>query len=298
VADALRYFSTYPPVATLPPDPRLMGRAPKLRETLAKVTDRIIPGPDGSLPLRVYTPNGASPFPVVVHLHGGGWVGGGLRNEDDLCRSLAARSGALVVSLGYRLAPTHPYPAALEDSVAALHWLAEHAAELKGDPSRLAVSGRSSGGTLAAATALLLRDRSGPVLAAQLLLLPATNHYFETDSYHRNADGYGLTRAGMMRFWDQYLARAEDGEEPYASPLRAPDLFGLPQAFIITAEWDPLRDDGEAYGARLHEAGVPVQVTRYLDATHGFLAFAATVPSADRALQQVADFLREALIRI
>jgi acetyl esterase len=297
VVDALRYYFTHPPSVDLPPDPRLTARASPLREVVADVTNRSIPGPDGPLPLRVYSPSGCGPFPVVVHLHGGGWVGGGLRNEDDLCRSLAARSGAMVASLGYRLAPAHPYPAALGDTVAALHWLAAHAGDVGGDASRLAVSGRSSGGTLAAAAALMIRDQDGPSLRAQLLLLPATNYNFETASYHQNAEGYGLTRAGMMRFWNQYLARPAAGEESYASPLRAPDLSGLPPAFIVTAQWDPLRDDGEAYAARLHRVGVPVQVTRYLDATHGFLAFAATVPSADHALQQAADFLRQTLAR-
>jgi len=130
---------------------------------------------------------------------------------------------------------------------------------------------------------------------AQLLLLPATNRNFDTVSYHQNADGYGLTRAAMMRFWDSYLTRPEDGEEPYASPLRAPDLTGLPPTLIVTAQWDPLRDDGEAYAARLYQAGVPVRVARYLDTTHDFVKSAATVPSADRALRQAAGFLRKAL---
>jgi acetyl esterase len=161
----------------------------------------------------------------------------------------------------------------------------------------LAVSGRSSGGTLAAAAALILRDQGGPPLAAQVLLVSPTNHHFDTASYHQNAAGYGLTRDAMVSFWDRYLARPEDGEEPHASPLRAPDVAGLPSTLVVTAQWDPLRDDGEAYAARLHWADVPVQATRYRDATHGFLAFAATVPSADRALHQAADFLREALTR-
>lgn len=295
--NALPYFSTHPATVALPPDPRLTAPPTKIGERVGEVTDRTIPGPGGPLPLRLYVPDGQGPFPVLLHLHGGGWVGGGLDNEDDLCRSLASRSGALVVSLGFRLAPAHPYPAAVEDCLAALDWLAAHAAEIGGDPARLAVSGRSSGGTLAAAVALATRDRGGPALAAQLLLLPATNHNCDTVSYHQNADGYGLTRAAMMTFWDRYLARPEDGEEPYASPLRAPDLAGLPPALIITAQWDPLRDDGEAYAARLYQAGVPVRVTRYLEATHGFLGFAATVPSADRALQQAAHFLRATLTR-
>ena len=259
------------------------------------MTERTIPGPEGSLSLRLYLPQEAGPFPVVLHLHGGGWVAGGLNNEDDLCRTLAARSGALVVSLAFRLAPAHPYPAPLDNCVAALEWLAEHAAEVGGDPTRLAVSGRSSGGNLAAAAALATRDRGGPSLAAQLLLLPTTNYNFDTVSYHQNAEGYGLTRAAMMGFWERYLIRPEDGQEPYASPLRAPDLFGLPPSLVVTAQWDPLRDDGEAYAARLHRAGVPVQVTHYLDATHGFLGFAATVPSADRALHQAAVYVRKAL---
>jgi acetyl esterase len=195
------------------------------------------------------------------------------------------------------LAPAHPYPAAVNDCLAALDWLAKHAAEVGGDPARLAVSGRSSGGTLAAVTALATRDRGGPALTAQLLLLPATNRNFDTVSYHQNATGYGLTRAAMMSFWDRYLERPEDGDEPYASPLRAPNLSGLPPALVVTAQWDPLRDDGEAYAARLHRAGVPVHATRYLDAVHDFVKFAVTVSSADRALQQATEFLRQALSR-
>ena len=292
--EARGYFSTHPAAQTLPPDPRFAARPPKLREPVAGVVDRTVPGPGGELLLRIYTPHGRGPFPVVLHFHGGGWVGGGLDNEDDLCRSLAHRSGALVASVAFRLAPSHPYPAAVDDGFAALQWLAEHAAEVGGDSARLAVSGRSSGGNLAAATALVARDRGSPPLAAEVLLVPATNHNFDTASYHQNADGYGLTRDAMIAFWDRYLARPEDGEEPYASPLRAPDLAGLPPALVVTAQWDPLRDDGEAYAARLQRAGVPVQATRYLDATHGFLGFAATVSSADYALWQTADFLRAA----
>lgn len=291
----LPYFSTHPATADLPPDPRLAARPQKLRERVRHVTERTVPGAGGLLPLRLYLPDGPGPSPVVLHLHGGGWVGGGLDAEDDLCRSLARRSGAVIASLGFRLAPQHPYPAAVEDGVAALGWLAAHVAEVGGDPSRLAVSGRSSGGTLAAATALMLRDQGGPTLAAQVLLVSPTNHNFDTASYHQNAAGYGLTRDAMVSFWSRYLARLEDGEAPYASPLRAPDVAGLPPTLVVTAQWDPLRDDGEAYAARLHRAGVPIQATRYRDATHGFLGFAATVPSADRALQQAADFLREAL---
>ena len=218
----------------------------------------------------------------------------------------AHRAGALVASVEFRLAPAHPFPAALEDCVAALRWLAEHGSEVGGDPERLALCGRISGGNLAAATALAARDRGGSPLAAQALLLPATNHTFDTASYHQLAVGDGLiredgtqrlTRAAMIVFWDRYLANPEDGADPYASPLRAPDLTGIAPALIVTAQRDPLRDDGEAYAARLRSARVPVQAIRYLDATHGFLAFAATVSSADHALSHIAGVLRTVLAR-
>src|SRR5579871_1847749 len=196
---------------------------------VARVEDRHIPGPAGDVAVRVYTPaGGAAPRPALVYYHGGGWVIGGIASHDGVCRALANAVPALVVSVDYRLAPEHPFPAAAEDAHAAARWVAEHAAEIGADPRRVAVGGDSSGGNLAAATALMARDRGGPGLAFQLLVYPVTDTAMDTASYRENADGYFLTRADMIWFFDHYLPRAADRTHPYAAPLRASDLRGLP----------------------------------------------------------------------
>jgi acetyl esterase len=198
--------------------------------------------------------------------------------------------------VGYRRAPEHKFPAALEDFAAALRWLAAHAGELNGDGTRLAVAGDSAGGNLAAAVCLLARDRGGPPIASQVLIYPVTNHGFDTASYHQYATGYGLTRDVMIWFWDQYLSGPADGGSAFASPLRATDLSALPPALVITAAYDVLRDDGEAYAARLAQAGVPVHCTRYLRMNHGFITLAAVLADAGRALDEVAEALRAAFV--
>lgn len=269
------------------------GATPKLGEKVAKVEDRKA----GSLPLRVYTPEGPGPFPVLLYFHGGGWVVGSLDSHDDLCRSLCRRAGVLVVSVDYRLAPEERFPAGLQDASNALRWLAANAASLNGDPARLAVGGDSAGGNLATALALRTRDRGGPTIKHQLLLYPVAVRDFETPSYRRFAAGYGLTRANMMWFWEQYLATPEDALDPYAAPLQAPDLAGLPPAFVVTAEFDVLRDEGEAYAAKLAAAGVDVRCVRYLGMNHGFARMGAVFPPAAKALDDMAAALRAGLAR-
>lgn len=262
--------------------------APRLNEKIAKVEDRKA----GAVPLRVYTPEGSGPFPVLLYLHGGGWVVGSLDSHDDLCRSLCKRAGALVASVDYRLAPEERFPSGLQDASNALRWLAANAASLKGDPARLAVGGDSAGANLAAALALRTRDRGGPAIRYQLLIYPVAVRDFETPSYRRFATGYGLTRANMMWFWDQYLATPEDALDPYAAPLQAEDLSGLPPAFVASAEFDVLRDEGEAYAAKLAAAGVDVRCVRYLGMNHGFARMAAAFPAASKALDDMAAALR------
>ena len=262
-------------------------------ESIARVENRTVPGSAGEIPVRIYTPVGTAPFPVLVYFHGGGWVIGNLDTHDGICRSLANRVGCLVVSVDYRLAPEHPFPAAPEDCYAATRWLAEHAGSLGGDKGRIAVGGDSAGGNLAAVVALMARDRGGPKLAFQLLVYPATDTDFETRSYRENSEGYFLTRADMVWFWNHYAPRDEDRRNPYAAPLRAASLRGLPPALVITAEFDPLCDDGNAYAARLREDGVPVRLSQQDGLIHGFFQMGAVIDrgraSVDEASRAVKD---------
>jgi acetyl esterase len=261
---------------------------------VAGVEDQMVPGPAGELPLRVYTPEGEPPFPVVVWFHGGGWVVGTLDTYDPLCRALAAAVPAVVVSAGYRLAPEHRWPAAVEDAYAATLWASRNAARLGGAQHRLAVAGDSAGGNLAAVVALGARDRGGPAIAFQLLVYPVLDATAETASWHEFAAGFHLTAAGMRWYWAHYLGPA-DGAAPDASPARAAFLGGLPPALVIGAEHDILRDEGEAYAARLAEAGVAATASRHPGVVHGFLRWRAVTPAADTALQEAAAALRSAL---
>jgi acetyl esterase len=264
-------------------------------EAVAKVENRKIPGPAGQIPIRVYTPELAGPLPGLVFFHGGGFVLCSLDTHDGLCRSVANAAGCVVVSVDYRLAPEHPYPAAPEDCYAATQWVAKNGSELGIDVTRLAIGGDSAGGNLTAVTALLARDRGGPALRFQLMIYPVTNCAFDTASYRDNAEGYFLT-TGMMRwFWDQYVADSKQGAEAYASPLRAVNLAHLPPGLCITAEYDPLRDEGEAYAARLREAGVDVRTSRYDGMFHGFLSMTAQLDKARAAVAEAGAALRAAL---
>ncbi|HEX7901523.1 MAG TPA: alpha/beta hydrolase [Planctomycetota bacterium] len=251
----------------------------------------------GGVPVRVYDPEGSGPVPILLYFHGGGWVVGNLESHDDLCRSLCRRAGVLVVAVDYRLAPEARYPAGLQDAATVLRWLATNAASIGGDPKRIAVGGDSAGGNLAAALALRTRDRGGPAIAFQLLIYPVTVRDFDTPSYRRYAAGYGLTRDNMRWFWDQYLEKPADADDPYAAPLHAADLSGLPPAFVATAEFDVLRDEGEAYAAKLAEAGGRVKCARYLGMNHGFARMGALFPRAAQALDEMAAALKAGLSR-
>jgi acetyl esterase len=261
---------------------------------VAAVADRRVPGPAGELPVRVYTPEGSPPFPIVVFFHGGGWVVGTLDTYDPLCRALAAATPAVVVSVDYRLAPEHRWPAAVEDAYAATEWASRNAAALGGVQHRLAVAGDSAGGNLAAVVALGARDRGGPAIAFQLLVYPVLDVAGGTASWQEYADGYHLTADGMRWYWDHYLGGA-DGAAPDASPLRAAFVGGLPPALVIGAEYDILRDEGEAYAARLAEAGVDATASRHAGVVHGFVRWRAVTGAAEDALQEAAAALRSAL---
>ncbi|WP_028933770.1 alpha/beta hydrolase [Pseudonocardia spinosispora] len=257
---------------------------------LASVVDRTIPGPAGDVPVRIYTPEGDGPLPVIVYFHGGGWVIGDIEVSDKPCRQLAAAAGAVIVSVEYRLAPEHRYPAAFEDCYAATAWVAGHADELGVDASKLAVSGDSAGGNLAAVVALAAHNQGGPAISAQVLLYPVTNPDFNTESYLSNADGYLLTRGSMQWFWAHYLG--DQDADQYAAPLRAESLEGLPPTYLATAEFDPLRDEGESYGKRLADSGVSVTSARFDGMVHGFFWTLAATPSASHVVDDIVAFLR------
>ena len=266
-------------------------------QSVAKIVNRQAPGPAGDVPVRLYTPAGQAPFPALVYYHGGGWVLGGLDTHDGVCRQMASSAGCLVVSVDYRLAPEHKFPAAAEDAYAALQWVATNADGLGVDPARIAIGGDSAGGNLAAVVALMARDRGTPAVAFQLLVYPVTDSACDTASYRDNADGYFLTKDAMLWFWNHYTRDAADRRNPYAAPLKAQDLRGLPPALVMTAEFDPLRDEGEAYAARLREAGVPVQLTRYHGMIHGFFGMSALLDQAKEAIQEATTALRTAFKR-
>ncbi|MFJ5880230.1 alpha/beta hydrolase [Kitasatospora cineracea] len=278
-------------------------------EPVGSVEEFTVPGPDGLLPLRVYRPaataetdatadaetEAAAPLPVLLYLFGGGWTLGSLDTGDAICRRLTNAVGCVTVAAGYRLAPEHPFPAAVHDVAAAAEWVAGHAAELGADPARLAVGGDSAGGNLAAALTLLARERGGPAIRHQLLVYPNTDHAADTPSVREHDDPLLFNRHSVAWYWDHYLANPADAANPLASPLRAPSLAGLPPATVLTAEYDPLRDEGEQYAEALRAAGVPVELRRYDGMPHGFFAMSGVLDGGRDAQRYAADRLREAL---
>jgi acetyl esterase len=280
--DEARAVSTVA-AALLPPPP-----------PVADTTDTTIPGPAGEIPVRIYTPQGRGPFGVFVYFHGGGWTIGDIPSHDGIAAAIANAAYCQVVSVGYRLAPEHKYPAAPDDCFAATRWVFEQAATFGGDPRRIAVGGDSAGGNLAAVVCLMARDRRAfrPVL--QVLIYPAVDHDFNRPSMRENSEGYLLSRNDMVWFWHHYLARPDDASQAYAVPMRAEDLQGLPPARILVAEYDPLRDEGVAYAHRLREAGVPVALTCYEGMIHAFLAQTAIFDKARKAIEEIGAALREA----
>ena len=265
---------------------------------IGMVRDLTADGPLGPIPLRVYRPAGvpaSTPLAVLVFFHGGGWVIGDLETHDVLCRQLTAGSGVSVVSVDYRLAPEHKFPAAVDDAWAATRWVVAHAGELAVDARRLAVGGDSAGGNLAAVVALLARDKGAPAIAVQVLIYPVTDLVGETRSYRDFAEGYLLTREGMRWFIAHYLTAEAEAADWRASPLRAQSLAGLPPALIVTAGFDPLRDEGEAYAERLRDAGVRVDSVCYGGMIHGFVPMGRLLDTAGRAISLIAGSLSQAL---
>ena len=267
---------------------KLLGGQP---DELGRVENLFAPGPAGDIPLRLYANDHDGLRPALVYFHGGGFVFGNLDTHDAVCRALAKESGAVVIAVDYRLAPEHKFPAAVDDSFAATVWIAANAERLGIDAKRIAVGGDSAGGNLATVVAMRCRDAGGPKLAAQVLIYPVADvSTFETESHRELGEGYFLTRAAMEWFTGHYLASAEHKRHPEASPLLAPNLSGLPPALVITAEFDPLRDEGEAYAKRLQQAGVPVTVTRYPGMIHGFVSMLGVLSGGRQAIREAAQF--------
>jgi acetyl esterase len=268
--------------------------APRLNPPVHAVRDLKLQGAGGDLTVRLYTPSAAPNLPLIVYFHGGGFTICTLEMYDDLCRTLANVSGCAVASVDYRLAPETPFPGAAEDCYLALRSLATQAQALGLDPTRVAVAGDSAGANLATVTALLAREREGPALRYQALIYPCVDPACASASQREFASGYMLTRESMLWYWAQYLQSPTDAANPLAAPARA-DLRGLPAATLITAEFDPLRDEGEDYANRLQAAGVPVLGRRYLGMIHGFVSMPYLTGMANRALADVAADIRAAL---
>jgi acetyl esterase len=256
------------------------------------VRDQLVPGPHGEFLVRVFTPEGTGPFPVYVTFHGGGWCMGNIAMTENECRDVVRDVGCVVVAVDYHLAPEHKFPIPVEDCYSATTWVVDHATDFGFDPERVAVGGSSSGGNLAAAVAIMAGDRGGPKLLFQVLDVPAVDSRMKTLSMEENAEGYLLTKESMQQFWSLYLRGPDDATNPYASPASAEDLSGLPPALILTAEYDPLRDEGEEYGRRLQAAAVPTTISRYDGMIHGFTFFTKILPPAKEARREMIAALR------
>ena len=262
-------------------------------EAVAGVENFSIPGPESAIPIRIYVPDGSPPYPVLVYFHGGGWTAGSLDTHDSVCAALTNRAGCLTVSVDYRLAPEHPFPAAVEDSYAAVEWLAAHGERINADTGRIAVAGDSAGGNLTAAVTIMARDHDGPRFVHQGLLYPAvaspTVHEFE--SYEENAEGYLLEMASVRWYYDQYFQSPVHARNEYAAPLLADDLSGLPPATVITAGFDPLRDEGIEYAVRLEADGVDVEHRHYERMIHAFVSLPEAISQSQAAIDALGSQL-------
>ncbi len=288
-----------PPLETVSPEEMrqvcvdLVNQFGGIPELVADIRDLQIDGPAGAIPIRVFTPEGSGPFPVLIYFHGGGWVMGDPSTHENITQPLTNRTGCVTVSVDYRLAPEHIFPAAVEDAYATTRWVVENSDSINGDGNRIAVGGDSAGGNLAAAVCLKARNERGPSLAYQLLLYPALDlSSFGTDSYRECGEGYGLPLEMMEWCRGHYLPAEPDRLNPYASPLVAEDLTNLPPALILTAEFDPLRDEGAEYANRLKDAGIAVKYSCYDGMVHGFLSVGGAITRAKDAIDEAASELR------
>ncbi len=285
-----------PDPATVTPDElraAMVMPPPEHPTPVARIEAREIPGADGPIAARIFYPD-SDDAPLLLYFHGGGWVVGDVSSHDEVCRQLCAGAGCVVISVNYRLAPETPFPGGLEDCYAATRWAADQADALGGDAKRLVVAGDSAGGNLAAAVCLLARDRGGPDIYHQLLIYPVTDRDFDRPSYRENADGYLLTRGMMQWFWQQYLSDPDQADNPLAVPLHG-DLSGLPAATVITAGFDPLRDEGQAFAAKLIAAGVEVEHREFKGMIHGFVSMDAGLTQTAVAIDYLCQRLKDAL---
>jgi acetyl esterase len=262
------------------------------RQAVETIDEIEIPGPGGALPARIYRPATPGSLPIVMYFHGGGWTTGNLEIGDATCRALATGADVVVVNVGYRLAPEAPFPAACDDAHAATRWAQTHADQIGGDGTHVAVAGESAGGNLAAVTSMRFRDEKLPPLRFQLLIYPALDSSMSSQSYHACGTGHFLTRELMAASWAEYTEGRLD--DPYVSPMHAGDLAGLPPALVISAEFDPLRDEGAAYAQRLCDAGVRATATCSQGMIHGFVGMAALFDEANLAVEECVVALRQA----
>lgn len=268
-----------------------------VRPEIWETKDQLIPGPNGDIPIRIYTPKEQDElYSSIVAYHGGGWAIGNIEEYDGVFRQLSNVTGCKVISVEYRLAPEHPFPMGIEDCYTALQWVFDNNEQLQIDKNRIAVAGDSAGGNLSAGVTLMAKDRKGPKIWKQVLIYPATDALRSIEdspygSIHENKNAPILTSSLTKSFWDFYLSNEEDANNPYCSPIKAEDLSNLPPAYIVTAELDPVRDEGELYGTLLQESDVPVRVKRLDGFTHGFIVF--PLPEVGEVMQEIADFLNE-----
>jgi len=268
-------------------------------QEIGSIEERSVPGPGNDIMLRIYTPFGHGPFPVLMFIHGGGWVLFSPKHYDPICTHLCAGAQCVVVSVYYRRSPETKFPGALNDLTETLQWLKNHAAEIHGDASRIIIAGDSAGANLAAAACLKNRDECGPPLLAQALIYPATDWYDPpTPSFIEFSDGYSLTRDAMVWFWEQYLESKSQVSDPYAVPMKAASLKGLPDALVIVAGYDPLKDEGIRYAEKLSNEGVETTLLKYEDMIHGFMSYLGILDQASLAIQQICGWLKQKYNRV
>jgi acetyl esterase len=297
---SIRVPGYYPPLPELRQQLRTMvALMDEPAPALPRIEDISIPGPAGPIGARVYDPDlaQAGPRPVVAYYHGGGWVQGDLETHHGLCARLAQRSGALVVSVDYRLAPEHKFPAAVDDASAAYRWLRAHASELRGDPGRVGVAGDSAGGNLSAVVSQLAAGSGQPVPTCQALIYPAVDFALDTPSHREMEEAHVIPRERILWYTEQYLSGDADRTDLRASPLRAADLAGQPPTLIVTAGFDPLRDEGLAYADKLRAAGVDVVYREYPGQIHAFVSLTKAIPQGLACTLEIGDYLRDRLGR-